>query len=142
MAFKKGQSGNPNGRPKGGSIRNTELLKIMVDRAEDGINMVINMALNGDTTCLKIWMDKILPQAKKDQLEFDLPNLIGKTPEQLVTVLFEAMSGQRMSADEINCILNMIKTFRSNDDAAAVQEVINKSNEILDELRLKNEREY
>jgi hypothetical protein len=142
MAFKKGQSGNPAGRKKGVSERNTELLRTLRERGPEGINMVINMALSGDTACLKIWMDKLLPNAKKDSLEFDLPNLIGKTPEQLVNVMFEAMSGQRMSADEINCVLNMIKTFRSNDDAAAVQEVINKSNEILNELRLKNEREY
>ena len=142
MAFKKGQQGNPAGRKKGVSERNTELLKTLRERGPEGINKVIDMALSGDTACLKIWMDKLLPNAKKDSLDFALPSLINKTPEQLVTVLFESMSHQTMSADEINCVLNMIKTFRSNDDAAAVQEIIDKSNLILNELRVKNEREY
>lgn len=142
MKFKKGEVANPKGRPKGSFQRHTQLAKMMRDEGEDIILKCIAMAKQGDTTCIKICMDKILPNAKKDQLEFDLPNLIGKTPEQLVTVLFEAMSGQRMSADEINCVLNMIKTFRSNDDHAAIDEVITKSNAILDELRKKNEREY
>jgi len=142
MKFKKGEVANPKGRPKGSFARHTQLAKMLRDRGEDGVEMLVKMALSGDTTCLKIWMDKILPNAKADTMEFDLPDLVGKTPEQLVTVMFEAMSGQRMSADEINCVLNMIKTFRSNDDAAAVREVIDKSNEILEELRLKNEREY
>jgi hypothetical protein len=141
MAFKKGQSGNPTGRPKGCFKRNTELLRILSDRGIDGINMVINMALSGDTACLKIWMDKILPNAK-DRLDFDLPDLKGKSPEQLSSIMFEAMSGQCMSVDEINCIMNMIKTFRANDDAAAIKDVIDKSNEILEGLRIKNEREY
>jgi hypothetical protein len=142
MAFVKGKSGNVNGRPKGTFQRHTQIAKLMRDRGDEAVEKVMNMALSGDTTCLKIWMDKILPNAKKDELNFDLPDLKGKTPDQLSSIMFEAMSGQRMSVEEINCIMNMIKTFKSSEDGAAIQELITKSNEIIEGLRLKNEREY
>lgn len=142
MAFKKGQSGNANGRPKGTFQRHTQLAKLMRDEGDDIIKQCIAMAKAGDTTCIKICMDKILPNAKKDLMDFDLPDLKGKSPEQLSSIMFEAMSGQRMSVEEINCIMNMIKTFRTSDDSAAIKEMITKSNVMLDELRVKNEREY
>jgi hypothetical protein len=141
MAFKKGQSGNPNGRPKGVSTRTTMISKALHERSDEWVNKVINMGLAGDTVCLKLWGDKIIANAKKD-MEICLPNLVGKTPEQLARILFEAMSGQSMSLEEINSVLDIIKKFKSNDDSAAIQEVIDKSNTILDELRAKNEREY
>lgn len=142
MAFIPGKSGNPNGRPKGTFQRHVQLAKLVRDNGEQIINRCIEMALSGDSTCMKICMDRIVPPAKKDALDFEMPDLVGKTPEQLSAIMFEAMSGQIMNAEEITCILKMISMFRSSDDSEAIKMVIDKSNEILEELRVKNEREY
>ncbi len=142
MAFKKGQSGNPAGRKKGVKTARVRFREYFEEAGEYLIPDLIRMAQAGNMDAMKICIDRIIPKAKEDSINFEIPDLMGKTPEQLVTTLFEAMSYQTMSADEVNCVLNMIKTFRSNDDAASVREVIDKSNLILDELRLKNERDY
>lgn len=142
MAFKKGQSGNPAGRKKGFQTARTRFKGMFEEAGIELVPQLIQLAKEGNIDAMKMCMERIAPKAKDTALDFDIPDLIGKTPEQLVTIMFEAMSHQTMSADEINCVLNMIKTFRSNEDSQAVREVIDKSNEILNELRAKNEREY
>lgn len=141
MAFKKGQSGNPAGRPKG-NIQRDYFKSLFAKDAPILISIVIDKAKEGDMKAMALCLDRILPRIKEDVLDFEIPDLIGKTPEQLSALMFEAMSGQTMSAEEINCILKMISMFRSSDDSEAIKSVIDKSNEILEELRVKNEREY
>lgn len=140
MKFQKGQVANPKGRPKGTFQRHVQLAKLVRDNGEEIIQRCVELALAGDSTCMKICMDRVVPL--KTSKEFEMPDIKDKTPEQLTSIMFEAMSGQVMSLDEINCILNMIKTFRSNDDSEAIKELIASSNEMLEELRIKNERDY
>lgn len=67
--FKKGKSGNPAGRPKGSRNRTTELkLAIeagMVSEAKkdamDVYHKTVELALDGDTACIKILMDRMWP---------------------------------------------------------------------------------
>lgn len=66
MKFKKGQSGNPAGRPKGAKDRNI-LFKAIVDpHREDLLGKAIEMALNGDQQMLRVLLDRILPAKPKD----------------------------------------------------------------------------
>ena len=63
--FKKGQSGNPAGRKKG--IRNYQNIdpKTLLQRHAGAlINKVIERALEGDTACLKMCMDRLLASQK------------------------------------------------------------------------------
>lgn len=70
--FKKGVSGNPSGRPKGSKNRTTLLRQAiegdMVDRlstdAIDILEVAIELAKKGDTACIKILMDRLLPARK------------------------------------------------------------------------------
>ena len=142
MAFKKGQSGNPAGRKKGFQTARTRFKGMFEEAGIELVPQLIQLAKEGNMDAMKMCMERIAPKAKDSSLDFEIPDIVGKTPEELVNVMFEAMSGQTMSADEINCVLNMIKTFRSSDDNEAIRQVIEKSNEILEELRVKNEREY
>lgn len=70
--FAKGISGNPSGRPKGSKNRTTLIRNAieadMVDRLQHDalavLNKTIELALAGDTTCIKILMDRLLPARK------------------------------------------------------------------------------
>lgn len=70
--FMKGTSGNPLGRPKGSKNRTTLLRQAiegdMVDRlatdAIDILEVAIELAKKGDTACIKILMDRLLPSRK------------------------------------------------------------------------------
>jgi hypothetical protein len=63
--YKGMKSLNPNGRPKGSVNKYTALSrKLMSDRGPEIVQKVIDLALEGDRTCLKMCMDRILPTTK------------------------------------------------------------------------------
>ncbi len=93
--FPKGTSGNPLGKPKGTKNRKTILQErvdsalslIILRDAPKVLRKVISMALEGDTVCLKILMDRLMPAKKaievtgKDGKDFGIKIVV----ENLVT---------------------------------------------------------
>jgi len=60
---------NPNGRPKGSVNKYTALSReLMSTKGPEIVEKVIEMALEGDRTCLKMCMDRILPTTKAVEL--------------------------------------------------------------------------
>src|SRR5215469_10967063 len=84
MPFKKGTSGNPRGRPKGGrnmaTIRADQLFEQMLfgdDKKADAIiAKTISMAEEGDTACIRLCLDRIAPPRKDRPVCFTLPRMI------------------------------------------------------------------
>lgn len=73
-SFKPGQSGNPNGRPKG--ARHVSLLAIealMEGEAEGLTRAAINKALEGDVAALRLCLERIAPPRKDAPISFELP---------------------------------------------------------------------
>ncbi|MDA8190919.1 MAG: DUF5681 domain-containing protein [Gammaproteobacteria bacterium] len=74
--FKRGQSGNPKGRPRGS--RNTALValdKIGEDAAQGLLQTVIAKALNGDMGAARILLDRVWPVRKGRPVVFDAPSI-------------------------------------------------------------------
>ena len=69
-ALKKGVVLNPKGRPKGSVNKYTELSReLMSTKGPEIVQKVIDLALEGDRTCLKMCMDRILPTTKAVELK-------------------------------------------------------------------------
>jgi hypothetical protein len=72
--FRKGQSGNPNGKPRGcrnaGTILFDELLK---DNAKALIEKAIEMAKGGDGPALRLCIDRLAPPRRDRPVWFELP---------------------------------------------------------------------
>ena len=87
--FKKGQSGNPSGRPKS----DTANLKPML--AKHGVSVlqkVIDTALEGDLTACKLVLDRLYPAIKSQAMPVSVP--VGETlPETGNNVVNETMKG-------------------------------------------------
>lgn len=72
--FPKGKSGNPTGRPKGSKNKKTLVLEAienqLVEASEKDAMAVyqktVALAKAGDTTCIKILMDRFWPASRKD----------------------------------------------------------------------------
>ena len=62
--FEKGKSGNPAGRPKGIQAKRVEMRALLEPYAPSLIEKAVQLALEGDTTALKLCVDKIVPSIK------------------------------------------------------------------------------
>ncbi len=63
--FRKGQSGNPTGKPKGARHKTTiAALSLLEGEAESLSRKAIDLALAGDTTALKLCLDRVVPMYK------------------------------------------------------------------------------
>ncbi len=78
--WKKGQSGNPAGRPKGCRNRATLLaLAAMEGELDAVVRVVIEAAKAGDMTAARLVVDKLIPPTKERAVTLELPD--SSTPE-------------------------------------------------------------
>src|SRR5258707_12658661 len=72
--WKKGQSGNPNGRAAGSRNRATLALETLLDGQATALTQkAIDLALTGDMAALRLCLDRILPPRKDRPLSFHFP---------------------------------------------------------------------
>jgi uncharacterized protein DUF5681 len=71
MTFKKGQSGNPEGRPPGSRNKATLLIEQLLDNdAKSIVEKAIELAKAGDGTALRLCLDRIVPARKDRHIAF------------------------------------------------------------------------
>jgi Family of unknown function (DUF5681) len=76
--FKPGQSGNPDGRPRGARGARTLALEVLLDgEAEALTRKAIELGLAGDITALRLCLDRIVPPRKDRHVAFPLPAMNG-----------------------------------------------------------------
>ena len=71
--FEPGQSGNPNGRPKGSRNRVTKAVEALYGRSEALVDRAAGMALAGDGPMLRALVSWLMPKTRDRTVEFDLP---------------------------------------------------------------------
>lgn len=69
-----GQSGNRSGKPKGSSDKRTALRELLLPHAPALVEKALELALSGDTTALKLCLDRMMPplRAKEEPVTFAL----------------------------------------------------------------------
>ena len=74
--FRRGASGNPKGRPRGARNRATVTAETLLDGEAEAISRkLIEKALEGDTTALRLCLERILPPRRDRPVAFDLPKI-------------------------------------------------------------------
>ena len=78
MPFQPGQSGNPAGRPIGARNRKTLLMEALLeDDGEDLTRRLVEKALTGDATAMRLCMERLLPRMRERPIPFPLPPIAG-----------------------------------------------------------------
>ena len=79
MAFKKGESGNPAGRPRGSVNKNLQMLR---DAAEAILPDLVERAKSGDLEAQKLILDRGIPRLRAVSMPEALPQLEGTLTDQ------------------------------------------------------------
>jgi len=72
MAFQKGTSGNPAGRPRG-IVNQAKLRKAIANDLPDILSALVQKARDGDTAAAKLLLDRVLPSLKPQDEPVRLP---------------------------------------------------------------------
>ena len=105
--FKPGQSGNPAGRPKGVKDRRVKYRELLEAHAETLINKAKDLALSGDTTALRLCLERIIPPIKSKDEPVTLEALGGSLTEQGSSII-HAMGNGELSPSEAASMLQAL----------------------------------
>jgi hypothetical protein len=101
------------GRPKGSRNKATLALEALLDgEAEALTRKAIEMALEGDTTAMRLVMDRIMPPRKDRPVLFALPKL--ETPADAVkasAALVEAVASGDLTPSEADDLSRLVDRF-------------------------------
>jgi len=74
--FMKGRSGNPKGRPAGSRHRATTLAESLLEgQSQELVNKCIEIALDGDTTALRLCLERLVPPKKTSSINIKMPKI-------------------------------------------------------------------
>jgi hypothetical protein len=119
-----GQSGNPNGRPKG--ARNKVLLAIeglIEGHSEEVVAKAMEKALDGDTRMLNAMLNRVAPVRRERPVELDLPKI--ESPADVVkasAAVLAACAAGELSPTEASTFHGMISTHMRVVEAAGFEE--------------------
>jgi len=87
MPWEQGESGNPAGRPPGIKDKRTAMRELLLPHADELVAKVVDMAKNGDTTALRICIDRLVPPIKARDEPVALPESTGSLGDRGRAVL-------------------------------------------------------
>lgn len=110
--FERGKSGNPNGRPKGARNVATLLAEALLDGEADAITRkVIEKALEGDSTALRLCLERLLPPRRGRPVTFRLPEIKNASDAAKASMsLLAACAGGTLSSGEASEIMALISS--------------------------------
>lgn len=112
--FQPGQSGNPAGKTPGTRHRATRAIEALLEGQHAALTQAaINKALEGDTTALRLCLDRLAPPRKDSPVSFDLPPI--KTVADAVEAsssLLAAVAGGEVTPDEAGRVMALLTAHK------------------------------
>ena len=105
--------GNP-GKPKGSRHRATQAIQALIENQSEAITQkAVKMALEGDTTALRLCIERIAPARKDVPIEFDLPpmNNAHDAARAASAILAEVAAGS-ITPLEGTTVMGLVEQYR------------------------------
>jgi len=108
--FRKGESGNPAGRPKGSKNKvRFDPHEILGPLLDDAIGVIADAVRAGDIAAAKLVLDKLIANPKPiDRSSVNLPELATARLEDIPTLLVQAVGEGRLSLDEAAQLASLV----------------------------------
>jgi Family of unknown function (DUF5681) len=118
--FKKGQSGNPNGRPAGSRNKATIALDGLLEKEGKAITAkAIELAKAGDLAAIRICMDRICPPRKDRPVKFALPKLEAASDAvAAASAIVEAVATGALTPSEAAELSRVVSVYATTLEAA------------------------
>jgi hypothetical protein len=117
--FKKGVSGNPNGRPPGRTLQ-TKLREATAERFDELAKVLINQALGGDMQAMNLLLTRMIPVLRPVQ-EPQAFTLSGDTLTAKAHAILDAVAGGEISAQDGKLLLDAVGGVVKVEDAEHTQ---------------------
>jgi hypothetical protein len=111
--FAKGQSGNPAGRPPGTAKRATQVMQLLLDgEAQTLTRRAVELALDGNTTALRMCLDRIGPPRRERAVPIKLPTVRDAADlAGTMTAIMAAAGEGVISPDEGGRLARLVEIF-------------------------------
>jgi hypothetical protein len=111
--FRKGQSGNPAGKARGTRHRATQAAEMLLNgEAEALTRKAVEMAKAGDTTALRLCLERICPPLKERPVRLALPALTNASDAAAaIAAITAAVAGGKITASEAVNLSSLVTAF-------------------------------
>ena len=112
--FKKGQSGNPGGRPQGSRNKASLAVDTLLEGEAEAITRkAVDKALEGDTTALRLCLERLCPPRKDRPIAVKLTELAGATgTAQAQSAVIHAVASGDLTPTEGQALSAMLEAQR------------------------------
>lgn len=102
--FKRGQSGNPAGKPKGARHKTTLAVQALLDGEGETIaRRAVEAAKAGDMTAIRLVLERVLPARRDSPVTFDLPAMTSADDAaKAMGALLSAVASGELTPSEAN----------------------------------------
>lgn len=111
--FERGMSGNPAGRPLGARNKTTLAAEALLEgEAEALTRKAVELALGGDTTALRLCLERIVAPRRERPVRFQLSELSsGLDAPRAVAAITAAVAKGELTTGEAGDLARLVETF-------------------------------
>jgi uncharacterized protein DUF5681 len=124
--FQKGRSGNYAGKPRGARHKSTMAIEALLEGQAAAIGQkCITMALKGDTTALRLAMERIAPVRRGRPVKFKMPDV--GTASDVVTAIgavLQAVATGELTCDEAATLSTVLEAKRRSIELVEIEQRI------------------
>ena len=112
--FKKGQSGNPSGRPRGSRHKVSLAIESLFEGEGEALTRkAIDLALEGDLIALRLCLERLCPPVKQRPVRIDMPTVESASEAVgAMTAVLESVSHGDITPGEAQALAGVIEQFR------------------------------